>query len=154
MKQYIRKADIILFICLVAAGLAASAALALSRTDAGPDARVLIYSGGELYGTYSLYTDRTINVPAPRYQEADEAADSRSDLSQSASRDSVSYNTIEIRGSSVLVTAASCANQVCVHHAPITRAGESIVCLPNRLSVRIEGGAADGKGDDYDDITS
>ena len=48
MKQYIRKADIILFIVLVVAGLAASAVLAMSHT--GGDT-VAIESGGELYAT-------------------------------------------------------------------------------------------------------
>ena len=54
MKQYIRKADIILFIALIVIGLAASAALTLSRTDAGADAKVVIESGGDLYARYPL----------------------------------------------------------------------------------------------------
>ena len=45
MKQFIRKADIILFIVLVAVGLAASAALSMSRMDAGDGAKVIIESG-------------------------------------------------------------------------------------------------------------
>ena len=62
MKKYIRKADIILFIVLVAAGLAASAVLAMSHS--GGDT-VIIESGGELYATYPLSEDRTVIVPAP-----------------------------------------------------------------------------------------
>ena len=46
MKQFIRKADIVLLIVLVAAGLAASAVLAISHE--GGDT-VIIESGGELY---------------------------------------------------------------------------------------------------------
>ena len=57
MKQYIRKADIILLIALVITGLAASAVLTLSRTAAGADAKVIIESGGDLYATYSLFED-------------------------------------------------------------------------------------------------
>ena len=45
MKEYIRKADIILFFVLVAAGLAASAFLAMSHADAGSGAKVIIESG-------------------------------------------------------------------------------------------------------------
>ena len=63
MKQYIRKADIILFIVLVVAGLAASAVLAMSHT--GGDT-VAIESGGELYATYPLSEDRTVIVPSPK----------------------------------------------------------------------------------------
>ena len=46
LKQYIRKADIILFIVLVVIGLAASAALSFSRSDASAGAKVIIESGG------------------------------------------------------------------------------------------------------------
>ena len=42
MKQFIRKADIILFAVLVVIGLAASAALSLSHSAAGGDAKVVI----------------------------------------------------------------------------------------------------------------
>ena len=66
MKQYIRKADIILFIALIVIGLAASAALTLSRTDAGADAKVVIESGGDLYARYPLAEDRVVIVPAPK----------------------------------------------------------------------------------------
>ena len=54
MKQFIRKADIILFIALVVIGLAASAALTLSHGEAGSGAKVIIESGGDLYARYPL----------------------------------------------------------------------------------------------------
>lgn len=60
MKQYIRKADIILFMALVVLGLAASAALSLSRGEVGADAKVVIESGGDLYATYPLSEDRVL----------------------------------------------------------------------------------------------
>lgn len=132
MKQYIRKADIILLIVLVIIGLAASAALSFSRTAAGADARVIIESGGEPYASYSLYEDRTVVVQAS---------------------DKDAYNTVTISGGKVSVTEASCKNQVCVHHGEISRSGESIVCLPNRMVVRIvSGGSEEGGG--YDSVTS
>ena len=150
MNQYIRKADIILLIFLVAAGLCASAALSMSRTDTGSDARVVIESGGDLYATYPLSEDRTVIVPAPK-----EAASKIGvpDDSKPASEQFKYYNVIVISGGSVKVTEASCQNKVCVHHSEITRGGESIVCLPNRMTVRIDAGSA-GKGDDYDSVTS
>ena len=132
MKQFIRKADIILFIVLVALGLAASAALSLSHADAGNGAKVIIESGGDLYARYPLSEDRTVIVPAS----------GRNDH----------YNVVVISGGSVSVTEASCKNQVCVKHGPISRSGESIVCLPNRLVVRIENSSEEGGG--YDSVTS
>ena len=147
MKQYIRKADIILFIVLVALGLAASAALSMSRADAGDGAKVIIESGGDLYATYSLYEDRTLVVPAPRQNSMDAPAP---DPDAPASAQYDYYNIVEIKDGKVSVTEASCKNQVCVRHGAISGTGESIVCLPNRLVVRIE----NGEGGGYDSVTS
>ena len=132
MKKYIRKADIILFTALIVIGLAASVALSLSRTDAGAEAKVIIESGGKLYAGYPLNEDREVVVPAPNRKGSDH------------------YNTVLISEGKVSVTEATCKNQVCVKHGSITYAGESIVCLPNRLAVRIE----DPKGGGYDSVTS
>lgn len=149
MKQFIRKADIILFIVLVAIGLAASAALTLSHGEAGSGAKVIIESGGDLYARYPLTEDRTIVVPAPK-QIAVDAPEADPDDPASSQYDY--YNVVTIRGGMVSVTEASCKNQVCVKHGEISRAGESIVCLPNRLVVRIENGTKEGGG--YDSVTS
>ena len=168
MKQYIRKADIILFIVLIAVGLAASAALSLSRSGADAGSKVVFKSGGSIFATYSLDKDITIDVPASSGSSALSAA--ASDNSQAGSGDENgsagedgsaaeddectqydSYNTVRIKGGKVSVTEASCKNQVCVKHAAISAAGESIVCLPNRLVVSIEGS---GEGGGYDTITS
>lgn len=150
MKQYIRKADIILLIVLIIAGLAASAALSMSRSAAGSDARVMIESGGELYATYPLSEDRTVIVPSP--QEGVSAADIPDD-SKPASEQFTHYNVVTISGGKVSVSEASCKNQVCVHHGEISQGGESIVCLPNRLVVRIDPGSS-GEGGGYDSVTS
>ena len=148
MKEFIRKADIILFIVLVAAGLAASALLAVSGADAGSDSKVVINSGGEIFATYPLSKDTTIIVPAPG------GVSYKDPMAQTADPDDectqyTYYNIVQISGGAVSVTGASCRNQVCVKHGSISRAGESIVCLPNRLVVTIE-----GKGGGYDTVTS
>ena len=131
MKQFIRKADIILFIVLVIIGLAASAALTLSHGEAGSA------------------EDRTVVVPAPKQTAVDAPAGNPDD---SASVQYDYYNVVVISGGTVSVTEASCKNQVCVKHGAISRPGESIVCLPNRLVVRIEDGSEEGGG--YDSVTS
>ena len=149
MKQYIRKADIILFIVLVAAGLAASAALALSHADAGSGAKVVIESGGELFVTYPLSEDTEIIVPAPegvRYSDPKAMPTEPDDECTQYSY----YNIVRIHGGEVSVTGASCRNQVCVKHGRISREGESIVCLPNRMVVTIESSGGGG----YDTVTS
>lgn len=47
-------------------------------------------------------------------------------------------NTVVIRDGRVKMEKADCKNQICVHHAAISRSGESIVCLPNKVLVTIK----------------
>lgn len=54
----------------------------------------------------------------------------------------VSYNLLSVSSSGVSMEAADCPDQICVHHIPIMREGESIICLPHRLAVEIKGGNA------------
>ena len=149
---------------LVAIGLAASAALTLSHGEAGSGARVVIESGGDLYARYPLAEDRTIVVPAPRQIAIDAPAADPGDANAADSENAPAadpenasaqydyYNVVVISGGTVSVTEASCKNQVCVKHGRISRSGESIVCLPNRMVVRIENGSEEGGG--YDSVTS
>lgn len=39
---------------------------------------------------------------------------------------------------------STCPDLICQHHAPISKAGEAIICLPARISVTIEGREAHG----------
>lgn len=123
MKQYIKKADIVLLIVLVLVGLASAAYVAMSQT--GGDT-VIIEQNGDMYGKYSLFEDATITI---------EGKDSK--------------NIVTISGGEVTMSESTCKNQVCVRHGAITAAGESIICLPNRVVVRIE-----GKGGGYDAVSS
>ena len=55
----------------------------------------------------------------------------------------VSGNTIQIRDGACCVLRADCPDQRCVHQGWASRAGQCIVCLPNRVMIQIEGGNAD-----------
>ena len=126
MKQFIKKADIILLIVLVVIGLLASVYIAASKS--GGDT-VIIEQSGKLYGKYSLYQDAEVDVVA---------TDSiRSDVH------------VSIKDGTAKVTKSGCKNQVCVRHSAINSVGESIICLPNKVVVRIE-----GKGGGYDAVTN
>ena len=59
----------------------------------------------------------------------------------------VSYNLLSVSASEVLMEAADCRDQICVHHRPISAGGESIICLPHKLVAEIAGGA-DGETPD------
>lgn len=55
--------------------------------------------------------------------------------------------TVCIKDRAASVTEADCPDKLCVDHSPISRSGESIVCLPARITVTISGTeapAADG----------
>lgn len=57
------------------------------------------------------------------------------------------HNTIEIDGRRVRIREADCHDQVCVRTGWLTRAGQSAVCLPNRLVVKLTGQKASGDVD-------
>lgn len=42
-----------------------------------------------------------------------------------------------IKDGSVDVTDSTCPDKICVRHRPVTRTGESIICMPNRVVVEI-----------------
>ena len=51
--------------------------------------------------------------------------------------------TVEEKDGAVSVASSDCPNQDCVHSGAISRAGQSIVCLPARVAVTLEGAASD-----------
>lgn len=52
-------------------------------------------------------------------------------------------NTVRISEGKAFIEEASCANQNCVEHRAISRTGEAIVCLPNRVTVTIRAAGED-----------
>lgn len=47
------------------------------------------------------------------------------------------YNVLVIDDGSVYIKEADCPNQICVRHKPIYKNGESIICVPNKISVTV-----------------
>lgn len=56
--------------------------------------------------------------------------------------------TVEFGPEGVWVETADCPTQDCVHTGTINRGGQSIVCLPARIIIRLEGGTADADAPD------
>lgn len=52
--------------------------------------------------------------------------------------------TIEIKNGKACVISAACPERICMHTPAISKSGESIVCLPARVSVQIQGERGDG----------
>lgn len=123
-KGIIRKADVLLALALVVLGIGASIWIS-SYNSTG--SRVIIESDGKTYGSYPLSEGRRITVTRGKHS-----------------------NIVQIKDGGVSVTEASCHNQVCVKHKAIHTTGESIICLPNKMVVKITGKG----GNDYDGISS
>ena len=75
---------------------------------------VTVTVDGELFGEYSLAEDRTVEI-----------------------RVGDNLNILVIENGEARVTDASCPDGICSAHKPISRDGESIVCLPNRVVVTV-----------------
>ena len=118
----IKKADILLFVCLLLFGIAVSW-LSLSGSITGENVRVTV--DGKLYGVYPLSENREVEI--------DHAGHT---------------NHITIKDGTVAMTSSSCKNQVCVQTGVISRTKDVIVCQPNRILVEIIGDKHKGGGVD------
>jgi hypothetical protein len=105
------KNDIIFIAVLLAVIIAAGALYMLSR---GEGDTVTVTAGGEPYGEYPLSTDRTVEI-----------------------KNGEAVNLLIIEGGKARVEYASCPDGVCVSHKPISRDGQSIICLPNQVVVTV-----------------
>ena len=101
---------------LICGILLAAAALYLLFRPGGSGAWVVVTVDGTETARYPLHEELTVTLG-----ETD-------------------YNLLEISGGAACITDANCGDQTCVHTGAITREGETIVCLPHRLTVRVEGG--------------
>jgi len=57
-------------------------------------------------------------------------------------------NTLVISGGKADITLANCPDGICADHAPISKSGETIVCLPHGVVIKIESG--DKSSDEID----
>lgn len=110
----IKKADIILFFLILVFGIGISW-WSLSTNTGGDKAIVTV--DGQLYGTYSLLQDQTIEVV----------------------QENGHTNYITIKDGKVSMTFSNCQNQVCVNSGAISQTKDSIVCLPNKVMIEIKG---------------
>lgn len=59
------------------------------------------------------------------------------------------YNLIEMENGKIRIKDADCPDKICVKTGWISEPGQSIICLPHKLIIKIE-----GKNPKYDDISS
>ncbi len=107
----IKKADIVLFIVILALGGLVSWWSLAGNSDGD---KVVVTADGKTFGVYSLYEDRQIDVTLDGHT-----------------------NYITIKDGQVSMSYSTCKNQVCVHTGAISQTRDAIVCLPNKIVVEI-----------------
>lgn len=117
ISAFFRPADIILAIGLIVIGLVMSFFIVSGR---GEGEMVVATVDGETYGTYSLGDDRKITIEKGSHT-----------------------NTFEIKDGRVHMIRANCHNHDCINEGTISRSGETIVCLPNKVVLEVKGGEED-----------
>jgi hypothetical protein len=78
---------------------------------------VTVSVDGKHYGTYPLHADLTLSIRTG--EEGDQE------------------NLLVIRDGHAYVESATCPDGICAAHKPISREGESIVCLPHRVVITV-----------------
>jgi len=115
LKLHFQKGDILAI--LLVAGIALGTGL-IFRTAAGEksgQAMVLVWMDGELIKEVPLHKDQTFEITG-KYR-----------------------NVAAIRDGKVAILESDCPGGDCVHSGWIDGTGRSIICLPNRVEIRIVG---------------
>lgn len=73
---------------------------------------VTITVDGELYGVYQLNDEQIIEIN--------------------------DTNILEIKDGTACMVEANCPDELCLHQTSISKNGESIICLPNRIIITVE----------------
>lgn len=120
MRQRIRKNDMIFLVILVAVVLVVAGFFALMPRGQGAQVEVTV--DGDIYGIYALDEKQEIPIVI----------------------DGVTTNLLVISGGMADMTEANCPDKLCVHQREISKNNETIVCLPNRVVVRVTGSEESG----------
>ena len=107
-----RRGDAVVIAAILAAAIALTAAFVLSARR-GAAASVEIRQNGEVLAVLPLDEDAEFTVGGAY------------------------TNVIEVHGGEVFFAETDCPGRDCVHSGAVSAAGRSLVCLPNRVEVRI-----------------
>jgi len=84
------------------------------------------FTGAEDPSTARIYSDKGLFREVPLHE-----------ATRIAVPGSLGESIVEVRSGEVSITHSPCANKLCIHTGKISRCGECILCLPNRVSVVI-----------------
>ena len=116
MKQRLafQKGDLLAIALVILLAIATAAAFTLSGNDNG-NLTVQIRQDSQLVKEIPLETDAVFQIEGEY------------------------VCTVTVSGGKTAITESDCPGRDCVHSGWISEAGRSIVCLPNRVEVRISG---------------
>lgn len=86
---------------------------------------------------------RTANLKAVIYLDGEKYAEytlAKYEKPISVTVDGTGRNIVEISKNGVRVAESDCADKLEINGGTINRAGQSLICLPNRFLIKIEGG--------------
>ncbi len=110
--------------CILIAGAVLALSLQGFLFSSSPGLQAVVEVDGREYGRYTLQEKNGKTL---------------------AIRTEFGYNKIVIENGSVRVTESDCPDHLEIAAGSIQKSGEMLVCLPNRLVIRIEGeGSVDG----------
>ena len=110
------------FVAVLASFLIIGAFSASAYAGGGQNPNVVIEASGQRW-IYPLGEDRQLTVPGPLGEEI-----------------------IEIRGGEAFVQSSPCPDKICIQQGRISKPGQWIACLPNKVFIRVSGTS----GDDVD----
>ncbi len=114
-KQFLKKGDKIVLLCVaIAVVLLLVSSFLLPKPKNGGVVEITV--NGDLYGTYSLQEDRTLEIQGENGEQ----------------------NTVVFENGRVYMQSASCPDHLCVEQGQIFRRGQSVVCLPNGLVITVK----------------
>ena len=111
MEKRSKKLDIIVIVSLLLVSMIAVLVLVFTRKTGES---VVVEIDGEYVATYSLATDGTYPL-------------------------NNGTNVLIIEGGKAYMSEADCPDKTCVKRGGVSYSGESIVCLPNRITVTVKG---------------
>lgn len=85
----------------------------------GEGDEVVVTVDGEIFGAYPLSGDITVEIRTGEQKQE--------------------LNLLVIKDGKAYVETATCPDGICAGHKPISRKGESIVCLPHRVVITVHG---------------
>ena len=111
MNNRWKRNDLILILGIIC--IAAFAYLLRERMQNVDDGIVVVKVDGEEKGTYRLSEEQTIEING-------------------------GTNILQIKEGKADMTEADCPDKLCVHQKAVSKNGESIICLPNKVVIEVK----------------